>query len=277
MVVLLVYAVGRAVIEPFCLDTAFQPSAVAGSDRTQRPVEVATGETGPVDYSGILENNLFGTTGTPADPDAPQGADAMRSAEELGLKLVGFVAGSPAISRAVIESAQTHSAQPYKIGDTVASATVEAIESDRVILRYAGQRHVLVLRAAAGNDVEQHSVAAEVNSMGADTAQMLQAGAEPAQQPSDRLGYVESIFRNATIEPQVEKGQTEGLKITGLDQTPLAATFGLRDGDIVRAVNGQFLTSKQKAFQVLMKARSQPKLDIELVRNGKTKNLTFDL
>jgi general secretion pathway protein C len=88
---------------------------------------------------------------------------------------------------------------------------------------------------------------------------------------------VENIFRKATMETHMQNGRTGGLKITGLEQTPLAATFGLRNGDIIRAVNGQDLTSKQKAFQVLQKARTQSKLDIELLRGDKTKNLSFDL
>ena len=67
------------------------------------------------------------------------------------------------------------------------------------------------------------------------------------------------------------------MKITGLDQSPLAALVGLRDGDVVQTVNGQDLDSKQKAFQILKKARTQSKIDIHVLRNGKAKNLSFDL
>jgi general secretion pathway protein C len=91
------------------------------------------------------------------------------------------------------------------------------------------------------------------------------------------LGYVEDIFRNATIEPHVVDGQTQGLKITGLENTPLAGMFGLRDGDVVQAVNGQRLTSKQKAFQVLQKARNQSRIHIQLLRKDQAKDLSFDL
>jgi len=53
--------------------------------------------------------------------------------------------------------------------------------------------------------------------------------------------------------------------------------LGLQNGDIVQMVNGQSLTNKQKAFQVLQKARSQPRLQIQLLRDGKAKELSFDL
>ncbi len=53
--------------------------------------------------------------------------------------------------------------------------------------------------------------------------------------------------------------------------------IGLRNGDVVQSVNGQQLTSKQKAFQVLMKAKTQSKIDIQLLRDGQSRNLSFDL
>ena len=94
---------------------------------------------------------------------------------------------------------------------------------------------------------------------------------------SDQAGYVTDIFRKATIEPYVKNDQTEGLKITGLENIPMAEMFGFKNGDIVQSVNGQQLTSKQKAFQVLMKAKTQSSIDIRLLRDGQSKNLSFKL
>lgn len=85
------------------------------------------------------------------------------------------------------------------------------------------------------------------------------------------------IFRRATIEPYVKDGQTEGLRLSGLENIPMAEMLGLRNGDIVQSVNGQQLTSKQKAFQVLMKAKTQSSIDVQLLRDGQSKNLSFKL
>ena len=51
----------------------------------------------------------------------------------------------------------------------------------------------------------------------------------------------------------------------------------LEDGDVVRQVNGQRLSSLQKAFQVFQKAKSQPAIRLELLRGNDTKELRFDL
>ena len=83
------------------------------------------------------------------------------------------------------------------------------------------------------------------------------------------------LFRQAIVEPYVEKGQTEGLRISGLEKIPDAALLGLRNGDIVQSVNGQSLTSKQKAFQVLQKARTQSQVSLQLSREGKITELSL--
>jgi general secretion pathway protein C len=264
LVVLLLYALVGAVLTPFRLDTALKPNAVAGDEQTRAFVAVVSDNEAATDYDAIVESDIFAGTNTKADAGVSQIADSMPSAEELGLKLVGAIAfpTSPAASYAIIENTQTKAAQPYKTGDTVASATIESIEADRVI----------TATSTTGQAGPTENIGPN-----ATTTEKVPTANKLGPQTSARLSYVESVFQKATIEPHVQNGRTEGLIITGLDQTPLTAALGLRNGDIVRNVNGQNLTSKQKAFQVLKKARMQSTLDIELLRNGKIKNLSFDL
>jgi type II secretion system protein C len=275
LVVLLLYAIVEAVTMPFRLDTAFKPNPVAGDEQMRSPVAIAWGDEGATDYGAIVENDIFAGSDATTGAGILQVVDSMPSAEELGLRLVGVIAGGPVASRAIIESDETRSARPYQIGDVVASAAIESIEPDRVLVLHAGQRRALLLHTAA-------TVKNQPGPAGDESSNTTHAERPPSADRQDvrtpvKLGYVEDLFRKAIIEPHVENGRTEGLRITGLEQTPLDAMFGLRNGDIVRTVNGQSLTSKQKAFQVLKKARAQSKLDIQLVRDGKTKDLSFDL
>jgi len=254
-----------------------KPKAVSGDER-------ASSETDPVpdaqpitDYGIIVDSGLFGVTDQGASPQTvppESGTGPLRSAETLGLRLVGIVAGGPATSRAVIEDMTTQATCPYKTGDIVASATIQSIESDRVVLIHNGQSKVLHLHA--GRTPKSPGLSDTKDASEADPPRPLEAVQQPSP-PSARLGYVEDLFRKATIEPYVKNGRTEGLKISGLEQSPLAAIVGLRNGDIVQTVNGQSLDSKQKAFQVLKKARTQSKINMQLLRNGKPKDLSLDL
>jgi len=88
---------------------------------------------------------------------------------------------------------------------------------------------------------------------------------------------VETILRKAVIEPYHINGQIEGLQITGLDKILLARNLLLKSGDIIRAVNGQPLSSKRRAYEIFKKARKLPTMKIELLRDGKTKTLLYYL
>ncbi len=85
------------------------------------------------------------------------------------------------------------------------------------------------------------------------------------------------MLTKAVIEPYMIDGQVEGLKITGLENIRVAEDLGLKNGDIIRTVNGHRLTSKQKAYQIFKKARSQEAMNIELLRKNETKTLSFSL
>jgi len=92
-----------------------------------------------------------------------------------------------------------------------------------------------------------------------------------------KLRDIEIMLTKAVIEPYAVDGQVEGLKITGLENMRGAEDLGLKNGDIIRTVNGHRLTGKQKAYQIFKKARSQAAMDIELLRDNETKTLSFSL
>ncbi len=88
---------------------------------------------------------------------------------------------------------------------------------------------------------------------------------------------VETILRKAVIEPYHINGQIQGLQLTGLDKILLARDLLIQSGDIIRAVNGQPLNSKRGAYEIFKRARKLPTMEIELLRDGKTKTLLYYL
>ena len=274
---MLVYVAVRAVVAPLHLGDVFEPEATSGDERALKVAQVNCEPHDPIDVSAILENSLFAEEDSSGSP--PRGHDdpasSMMSAEQdLGLRLVGSIAGPPTTSRAIIEDTTANTTRPYKTGDVVASATIESIQPNAVILRHKGLRKVLRLHTGTTADSPP---ADRIGAQGRVNVPESRSARRERPAPSAKLGYVEDLFRNATVEPYLEDGQPLGLKITGLENTPVAGMFGLRNGDVVQTVNGQQLTNKQKAFQVLQKARTQSKMHIQLLRQGKSRDLSFDL
>jgi len=270
LAVVLAYAGIRTVTGRLRL-AAFDPGIVSGGEHTPDLQPAQTESRSPSDYTAILRGNLFSTGAAAAtDPGGTPATDSLPSAEELGLKLIGTVAGGPAVSRAVIQDTRNNSTGIYQIGDTVASAQVETIQPDMVVLNHQGRQLVLRPRPGSGED----KAPAENKDPPGEEKAVPTSGR--AVLPPIQADYAAEVFRQAIIEPYVKNNRTEGLRITGLDKIPMAGVFGFKEGDVIQTINGQQLTSKQKAFQVLMKARTQSKVDIQLLRNGKSKNLSFD-
>jgi type II secretion system protein C len=286
LLAVLLYVGFEVVTNRVHLGAVLDPDAASGklhvADKQEAPAETHS----PSDYAAIIQRNLF----TDADQATHQQPDANRlpavaplpSADDLGLRLVGAIAGGPAASRAIIQNTKNNTTSSYRIGDTIASATpngaagptVQAIQRDAVVLQYQGRPAVLKLCAAKTADKGPKTEAAGPKAESQNQPAPV-AGAPSSEPP--RAGYMSDVFRKATIEPYVRNNRTEGLRITGLDQIPLAQVFGFKNGDIVQSVNGQQLTSKQKAFQILQKAKTQSKVNIRILRDGKSKDLSFDL
>jgi len=195
--------------------------------------------------------------------------------DELGLVLLGTVAGSPLVSRAIIQDTESKIPQLYKIGEIVAGARVQSIENNVVILLHNGQSKIL--RLQIGRDHGQSRAQMSRSQTSGEFAQASKFDTQVTAIPPEQTGQVETILSSAVIEPYSVNGKIEGLKVTGLENLPIAKEIGLKDGDIVREVNGHQLTDKRKAYQVLKKARNQPSVSVELQRDGKTKELSFAL
>jgi general secretion pathway protein C len=276
LVVAIVYVAAGTVVAPLRVGETFKPREASGREPVKTPDDAVPAPQPAPDYSAIASSRLFGGSDErPERPDLnPQSAASRDPGEELDLRLVGTLASGPDVSRALIENGRARTTELYRIGETVASATIESIERDRVVLRYRGHARTLMLNTEIGGLKTEDGGQAPAVSASSKPAPSSDIRL-PASEPS-RLGQVETLLRKATIEPYVQKGQPEGLKLTGLENVPAAIAFGLRNGDVIQSVNGQVLTSKQKAFQVLQKARTQPKFNMQLLRDGKVMHLSFN-
>lgn len=283
LALVLVYMVGKIVLLPKHGQKALPPATALGSSRMSinRPADLPG--LAPEDYAEIIKRNLFGasdqTTGSEWTPTANSFSSELSVSEELGLVLFGTVSGNPAVARAIIKNLKTGTFDLYKTGQTIADARIESIGPDVVILSHNGKRKILRFNtapAASYNDDAAEPPAAQTIGDSEPVRADLSTQKANANTPA-KIGYVETILKKAVIEPYVVDGQTEGLRITGLENIREAKDLGLKNGDVIRVVNGHLLTSKQKAYQVFKKARSQTAMNVELLRGNRTKKLSFAL
>jgi type II secretion system protein C len=277
LVLVLFVVIVRTIILPQNPAEIFRPSSATGTRiMGVEGIEDKVG-TSVEDYTILVEQNIFGVTDTSNLEETSSKVDDVITlvGEELNLELIGTVCGNTKVSRAIIKNNRNNQLGMYRTGQNVAGARIKGIEENAVILLHNGQRKMLALNRNGVNISQQPS------SSGISETGKVSNAAFPDNQPDERLStkilLIESILNEAAIEPYLVDGQVEGLRISDLDKIPMATSLGLKDGDIICRVNGHRLTGKQQAFQVFKKARSEAAMNLELLDNGQTRELSFTL
>ena len=281
IVLILGYVVVKTVTMSQSMKEAMALKSAVGNENTAVIKPESVPETSVRDYSAIVEQDIFGSSAAALEVNEPlqvdnTAASIWSSEEELGIVLMGTVAGSPEISRAIVKDLKTNVLNVYKTGDTIVSASVESIEKDGIVLLHDGQRRKI--NFSIKESEKQETIIPEVT-MAKNATQEVKAQTAAKSNPTfaDKLRYAASMIPKANIEPHTIDGQVEGLRISGLEDIKGAEDLGLKNGDVIRAVNGQRLDSKQKAYQISRKARSQTAMNIELMRGNTIKAFSFSL
>lgn len=231
----------------------------------------------------ILERNIFGSSGaTTVKKNPQQGKKETTAPFVRELRLLATVAGDEEVACAVIENVKTRIQDLYKTGDIIEGAWVEKIERNRIVLFNGQQREVLILSVAgkvpgpvaksAEPVIAQKPGIAEVVNIISPTEREINKKAFLA-----KVGGTEAILKTVKVAPYVVNGKENGIRITGLEDSSMARYVGFENGDVIQIINGQTVTNRRKAFQILRKARAQSSLDIQLLRNQKKKRLSFGI
>lgn len=236
----------------------------------------------PGNHQIILGRNIFGSAGASTNKENPQKEKKKAPAPVLRarLRLLATIAGDEEVACAVIENVKTKIQDLYKTGDIIEGARVERIERNRIVLFNGDQREVLNLYVASrvSDPVEksaepviaQKPSFAEVVNIISPTEREINKKAFLA-----KIGGMEAVLKTVELSPYVVNGKAKGLRITGLEGSNMARYVGLENGDVIQVINGQRVTDRRKAFQVLRKARALSSLDTQLLRGNEKKTLSF--
>jgi general secretion pathway protein C len=235
----------------------------------------------PPEHAAGGSRSLFGTP--PVSMLTSESGD--EPATQLQLKLLGTIPGEKSIALADIQDIQSKAENLYHIGDTVQGAQVVEIARGRVILLVNGKREVLEMTVSSGGEMATAEAPKPATTGPVPSIHEVVKVLSPTdfqinrQNFLTRVGRMEAVLKTVKLEPYVVDGKTQGMRISGLsdDVAAMASLANLQNGDVIQNINGQELTSPQKTFQVLQKARSQPELDVQVLRGDSVIPLHFSM
>ncbi|HDI60389.1 MAG TPA: PDZ domain-containing protein [Desulfobacteraceae bacterium] len=233
------------------------------------------------DYRTITERNLFGT----ADPNkaqvvAPQPVDLAALEEtELDVKLWGtLVLSDDGRSYAVIEDKKSGGQNLYQVGDKVQDALVKLILRERVVLDVAGKDEILQIEELAPTGA----------SGGVQTARAMPEAPSPPEPVSremnidrkvidEAMGNIGELMKQVRIRPFFERGNPAGLSLVGVAPGSIFQQMGIRNGDVLQAVDGQPIQTVDDVVNLYQSLSSADSVAIQVRRGGRVEDINYTI
>jgi len=233
-------------------------------------------------YALIHKRDIFNSAKPTA---APVAEAAPAEVTQLKLKLWGTAVFDTGGSFSIIEDLGARKQGVYGINATVpGNATVKAIEWDKVVLVHNGKDEILELEkpaATAGLGKSQTAAAARAPAApGAGTGAGIQQTAEneyvvPRAEVDSALENMSQLFTQIRAVPHFEGGQSVGFRLFAIRRGSLFDRIGLKNGDIIRSINGNEMNDPSKAVSLLQELRDASNLDVDITRNQQPQKLTY--
>jgi general secretion pathway protein C len=220
-----------------------------------------------------------------ASPTCPPNAKFLES-KTLPLELKGTVVGRESeLSVAAIFDAMAKETKVLRIGEIYKGILVCAIEPRYLkVDRGGGRFEFLVLGKKPGklgksdNFFAQYSKLRNTN---LDTSKIQRTKDGRYQVPRDFISQItermDIIASQAAIVPFFEKGQPVGFRIYHIRPGSLYDKIGIKNGDVIRQINGYKFNNPQKALEAYSNLVSATSLNVDIQRGSNAVNMRYEI
>lgn len=265
----------------------------------------------PRDPAIILRRNIFDSargdlTAEPL-PEVPLGPDG-EPAEDWDpnqppprctgkLRLVGSVVnpGAPDWSFAAIAGTSDGKTMLYRKGSEVDDSRLLAVHASSVVMSASSGACQLLMfeeeeqagapRAPAAKPASTPTAAKDARKAGLSDEELTD-GIEKISDTKFNIqrGLVDkvlanqgSLMKSARVIPHEENGRVVGVKLYGIRRNSLLGRLGVRNGDMLRTINGFDMTSPDTALEAYSRLRSADKLTLAIKRQSKEMTIDYNV
>jgi general secretion pathway protein C len=237
-------------------------------------------------YQIIARRNLFRTP-TDEEPAAPTIDIEALEPTQLKLKLWGTITGEDGMTRAVIEDQTKRKQDFYRAGDEVSTAKVKMILREKVILSVNGEDQILEIEKPA-------STGRRAPAMQGNLGETRPRGAPPSASRSSasraptrrairvKLSRLGSISENpedwssyAAATPYDDDEGENGLRLSKITPSSPLRRLGIRNGDVVMAINDQPVAALDDLVKPLAEISAGEEMSLQIKRRGRERKLDF--
>ena len=238
-------------------------------------------------YRPISRQNVFNSAHT-GDEEGSQRQKTTKSKAtlkktDLNVELIGTVVGSSQDSFAIIEDHQSRKQELYQVDDMVQDqARVVEISRCKVVVLRDGTEEILECPDPDAKTTKGPSTVRYSGSSKKDDAYNVKQVSDSEfvideGEVESALGNIDQLLTQIRVVPNFQDGKADGFKVFAIKPESIFAKIGLKNGDVIRKVNDQDITSPEKAFGVFQELRNEKNLTVEISRRGQNQSLSYEI
>ncbi|MFN8389560.1 MAG: type II secretion system protein N [Bdellovibrionota bacterium] len=217
-------------------------------------------------YSPILNTGIFGKTKVDAKPE-PKAA----TPSALKLRLVAINAISSGNRIAIIEDTQKQDQDVFDLNESVFNqGKLVEIGRESVKIEHGGLIDTLAMQ-----DVVTPSAPGTAPAEAASDGQTEFSVAE--DELSAALANLPQLLSQARAVPYFRNGQSIGMRLFAIRTGSMYEKLGLKNGDIVLAVNDNSLSDPAQALKLFEQLKSERSINVKLERNSQSMDMHYSI
>ena len=257
------------------------PPAMEKAPRKKAPDLVAQKVAPQSHYRKVAQRDLFKTGARKSKPSPVKKAPRPKPTA-LKLMLRGTIVGTGAAPMAIIATPKDKKGKAYRQGDVLDRARIKTILRQRVILVVNGKQEILMMQ----NPKAKGAPPLPPIPKPLETKPKSQGSGEFNTQVSLSLKDVETLKsqlpalkKQVRVRPHFHKGTMDGFRLTNIKKKSVFyGTLGLRNGDIISAVNDKKLKSVSDVKNIyggLSQIKGDLSTDIKIKRKGESGTIRY--
>jgi general secretion pathway protein C len=219
-------------------------------------------------YSVILSRNIFGQ-----QKDKSDGAKTAQPATSLKLRLVGTNMNPGTGSFAIIENGANKDQDVFELNEMIFDqAKLVEIQPERVKLERNGKIEVLMLEDGTEGGGGSTGITSEA-SPGEDKTDFTVAEDEL----NGELANLPRLLSQARAVPYFRNGKSVGMRLFAIRAGSMYEKLGLKNGDIIKAVNNNNLSDPAQALKLFEQLKNERTIAVKTERNGQDLDLNYTI
>lgn len=222
-----------------------------------------------VDYSPIVKNNLFGPLAVSQIQQTSQ--QTVKPVNKTPFALIGVFLTEGQDPTAIIEDQKKKQQDVFGLGEMVfGEAKLVSVHEDRVEIERQGQREVLTIDETG--DKSSSAEFKEGVAMVSETEYLIQE-----QELDKSLENLPMLLTQARAVPYFKDGKSVGLRLFAVKPGSLFERIGLRNGDILKSINGNLMGDLSQAVKLFETLKQEKSISVSLERDRADKDVHYQI